>query len=431
VKRRILSFMRVWPLAAAFAWVACSGGPSGGGDDGGPDASSPDVVVPSCAPQIPALSWTSPYAGWSRGVPTDPKFFPIAAWLQLPSHAQELHDLGVNIFLGNNGDVDPIQASDLAKLKSLGMYAMIGQDSTGLANIDDPTIIGWWMADEPDNAQSDGHGGYGPPVAPQTLVDQYDAYKTADPTRPMFLGLGQGVAYDGWEGRGSNPPPESDYVPAADIVGFDIYPYNNCGGDTNEQAVCGQFWLNAFGVDRLHQWANRNQAAWTDFETTVIAAGSSSGPTPKQTASEVWLALIHEANGIIYFLDSWNPLFREDAIFEDQAMVTGVTALNQEILSLAPELNSATIPNLVSVTSATEVDVMVKASGAVLYVFAAIARDGTANASFTIAGMTGNASADVVGENRSVPITAGAFTDAFAANDVHVYRIDTSAVSCP
>ena len=62
--------------------------------------------------------------------------------------------------------------------------------------------------------------------------------------------------------------------------------------------TCGQFWLNAFGVDRLHQWSNRGQAVWTDIETTTIAAGTTSGPTPAQTRSEVWLALIHGANGI-------------------------------------------------------------------------------------------------------------------------------------
>jgi hypothetical protein len=77
--------------------------------------------------------------------------------------------------------------------------------------------------------------------------------KAADPTRPVYLGLGQGVAFDAWEGRGSNAPPESQYVPAADIIAFDIYPYNNCGGDANVKMTCGQFWLNAFGVDRLRR----------------------------------------------------------------------------------------------------------------------------------------------------------------------------------
>src|SRR3954453_22651384 len=38
-------------------------------------------------------------------------------------------------------------------------------------------------ADEPDNAQDNGMGGYGPPVAPATLVTRYNSYKAADPAR--------------------------------------------------------------------------------------------------------------------------------------------------------------------------------------------------------------------------------------------------------
>jgi hypothetical protein len=409
-------------------------GESGAGEGGSGDAGNGGDGSPSCVPTIPKLTWKSPYSGWTRGVPTDPSFFPIGVWLQLPSHASELAKIGVNVYVGNNAGTDPLMASDLASLKALGMYAIIGQDSVGLANIDDPTIVGWWMTpDEPDNAQSNGMGGYGPPVAPSTLVTQYQSYVKADPTRPVWLGLGQGVAYDAWEGRGSNAPPESQYVPASDIVSFDIYPYNNCGGDTNEQATCGQFWLNGFGIDRLHTWSNRGQAVWSDFETTVIGAGTTTGPTPVQTRSEVWLGLIHGANGILYFIDSWNPSFREDAIFETPAMVTAVTALDQEIATLAPELNSATIPSFVSVSSSSAsapIDTMVKANGSKLYVMSAIARAGTAMGTFTIAGMTGSAVATVLGESRTVNVTKGRFTDTFAQNDVHVYVIDLSTATC-
>ena len=445
--------VRARSAAALALVVSCSGqGTSASSVDGGPgdldggtggdsgsghiDGSSVDAPsTPSCVPTIPHLAWTSPYAAWSRGIPTSPSFFPLAVWLQGSWHATELSQLGVNIYVGNNAGTDPIAASDLATIKALGMYAIVGQDSVGLASIDDPTIVGWWMTpDEPDNAQSNGMGGYGPPVAPSTLVTQYQAYKAADPTRPLWLGLGQGVAYDGWEGRGSNPPAESGYVPASDIVAFDIYPYNNCGGDMNEQVTCGQFWLNASGVDRLHQWSNRHQAVWTDFETTVIGAGTTTGPTPEQTVSEVWLSLIHGANGVVYFLDTWQPSFREDGIFANPTMVAAVTALNKQILSLAPELNSATIPNLVLAQSSAKtvpVDTMVKASGTSLTIFSALARPGTASASYAIVGLKGDCVATVVGENRTIPVKAGLFTDSFVANGVHIYRIDLSTVTCP
>src|SRR5580658_11168571 len=232
------------------------------------DGGSKHEAGSSCVPTIPTLAWKSPYAGWSKGLSTDPTFFPIAVWLQQSFHAMELSGLGINVYVGNNASVDPMEPSDLATLKSYGMYAIIGQDSVGLMSIDDPTVVAWWMTpDEPDNAQPASGGGYGPPVSPSTLVTEYDSYKKADPTRPMFLGLGQGVAFPNYEGRGSDPPPESEYVPATDIVGFDIYPYNACGGDANQKMVCAEFWLNAQGVDNLHGWSTRGQAVWTDFET--------------------------------------------------------------------------------------------------------------------------------------------------------------------
>ena len=187
------------------------------------------------------------------------------------------------------------------------------------------------------------------------------------------------------------------------------------------------------GVDRLHQWSNRNQAVWTDIETTIIAADTTTGPTPTETVSEAWLSLIHGANGILYSIDTWNPSFREDGIFANAAMVAAVTALNQQIKTLAPVLNSATLTGLVTVTSSSTtapIDTLVKAQGTTLYVFSAIARQGTATGAFAITGMTGNGVATVVGENRTVPIVNGQYSDAFAANGVHIYSIDLSAVAC-
>jgi hypothetical protein len=47
--------------------------------------------------------------------------------------------------------------------------------------------------DEPDNAQAEGSG-YGPCIDPSVIVAQYNTWHNADPTRPVFLSFGQGVA---------------------------------------------------------------------------------------------------------------------------------------------------------------------------------------------------------------------------------------------
>jgi hypothetical protein len=153
-----------------------------------------------------------------------------------------------------------------------------------------------------------------------------------------------------------------------------------------------------------------------------------------QVRSEVWLALIHGANGVTYFVDTWNPSFREDGIFANATMISAVANLNTQIKSLAPVLNSANVPGVVTVTSsnsAAPVEILVKARGQVLYVFAAIARAGTATATFHVAGLNGRATATVIGESRTVDVTGGGFSDDFAANGVHLYQIDLGAVSCP
>jgi predicted amino acid-binding ACT domain protein len=45
--------------------------------------------------------------------------------------------------------------------------------------------------------------------------------------------------------------------------------------------------------------------------------------------------------------------------------------------------------------------------------------------------MSGGGTATVVGEDRTVNVTAGKFSDAFAANGVHIYQIDLAAATCP
>jgi hypothetical protein len=45
--------------------------------------------------------------------------------------------------------------------------------------------------------------------------------------------------------------------------------------------------------------------------------------------------------------------------------------------------------------------------------------------------MSGGGLATVAGESRTVEIAAGRFSDAFAANDVHIYQIDLTTATCP
>jgi hypothetical protein len=107
----------IWACAGLLSACGSSHSPSPGQDAGSVDAMSrrdaalrrdgpsgaPDAA-PSCVPAVPSPSWTSPYAQWTRGIPTATSFFPIAAWLQGPWHAQELRD-GVGRDRARQGDL--------------------------------------------------------------------------------------------------------------------------------------------------------------------------------------------------------------------------------------------------------------------------------------------------------------------------------------
>jgi len=73
---------------------------------------------------------------------------------------------------------------------------------------------------------------------------------------------------------------------------------------------------------------------------------------------------------------------------------------------------------------------MVKSNGNSICIFSAISRLGTAAGTFTINGMSGNGIVDVVNEHRTLPVTAGTFSDSLAANGAHVCKVDMSAVTC-
>jgi hypothetical protein len=138
-----------------------------------------------------------------QGFLTDPNVFPVAVWLQSTARAADYKAVGINLYVGLwRGPTD----AQLADLKRHGMRVVCSQNAAGLRHIDDPTVVAWMHRDEPDNAQSLGRGqGYGPPVSPAKVVEGYERMRKADPSRPVFLNLGQGVAWVGTSVRGENP----------------------------------------------------------------------------------------------------------------------------------------------------------------------------------------------------------------------------------
>ena len=285
----------------------------------------------------------SPYAQWKNGPPKDDTYFPIAVWLQSPSRAAQYKAIGINTYVGSWRGPSPRDLETLQK-EGISLYCSFKPE---LKN--EKTIIGWMHGDEPDNAQSlPGGKGYGPPITPDTIVADYQKIKAADPTRPVMLNLGQGVAYDNYIGRGVRRHKLEDYpkyIQGSDIVSFDIYPVVH---ETPE--IAGHLEYVPKGVTRLREWSSDQKIVWNCIETTHISNVNAKA-TPQQVKTEVWMSLIHGSRGIIYFAHEFKPKFVEAGLLADKEMATAVGQINAQIKSLAPALNAPEVKSAVTVSS--------------------------------------------------------------------------------
>jgi len=360
-------------------------------------------------------------ATWTNKPWSDPNFFPIAVWLQAPANAERYRKAGINLYVGLwRGPTD----EQLAALTKAGMRLICGQNEVALRHRDDSTIIGWMHGDEPDNAQSLGEGrGWGAPVLPEKIVADYQKLQAADPTRPVLLNLGQGVAWDGWYGRGArknHPEDYPKYIEGCDIASFDTYPATH-----TSKEVAGDLSFVARGVERLVKWTEGRKPVWNCLECTHIG-NPDRKPTPHEVRCEAWMSLIHGSRGLIYFVHQFKPKFIEAALLADPEMLEAVTALNRQITELAPVLNSPTLSDAVTVQStnaAVPIATMVKRHEGVTYLFAVAMRNGETTASFKLKGIAGSPTAEVLGEQRTVVTKTGSFTDHFAPWEVHLYRV--------
>jgi len=137
------------------------------------------------------------------------------------------------------------------------------------------------------------------------------------------------------------------------------------------------------------------------------------------------MSLIHGSHGLIYFVHQFKPTFDEHALLDDPEMLAAVTALNGQIQSLAGVLHSPSKSGLAEVKSSSPsvpIDMMVKQDNSTLYLFAVGMRNGSAKGSFTVGSrVTGNA--EVLGENRTIPVVKGEFSDEFKPYEPHIYAI--------
>lgn len=359
----------------------------------------------------------------------DPGFFPIAVWAQNPALASAYKDKGINLFISIHGGLDQ---QKLNQLRQANMQFICHQNSFALTQLNEPLIYGWMHGDEPDNARKSKTrpGQYDPCIDPARIVANYEKIRRNDPVRPVYLNLGRGVAYPKWVGRGvctgrtdMYKVANNGYLKGCDIASFDIYPVNS-----KEKEVAGNLWYVAKGVDNLQEWSDHAKPVWCWIETTNIRDGPEENaadrkPTPQEVKAQVWMALIHGAKGFGYFCHSFAKPMDPAALLHDKVMIQAVKAINEQVRALAPILNSPSTAGYASVEPADKqvpIDIMTKKQGKTSYIFAAAMRPGATKAFFQV---SSGKRVEVLGENRTLRIKDGRFSDDFASYGVHLYRI--------
>jgi hypothetical protein len=408
-------------MASSNAWPECSrsdGGVINGGVIVITSRANVFLSVVLAMSGLTAFGQTSPYAAWKNGPSPAADYFPIAVWLQAPANAAKYHAIGINTYVGLwRGPTE----AQLAQLEKNGISVFCGFNPK---LVDSKTAVGWMHGDEPDNAQAlpRGQRGYGPPILPEKIETDYRKITEADPTRPVMLNLGQGVAYDNYIGRGVRRGKLEDYpkyIKGCDIVSFDIYPAVH---DAPE--IAGKLEFVARGVSRLREWSADKNVVWNCIETTHIS-NEKTKPTPAQVRAEVWMSLIHGSRGLIYFAHEFKPKFVEAGLLADGEMAKAVGAINAQVRELAPALNAPAEPLAADAVTSSNADVpvacTVRQAGGKRHVFAVAMRDGETRVTFRVPGITGDV--EVIGEGRSLAAKDGAFEDAFKGYEVHLYRV--------
>ena len=140
-----------------------------------------------------------------------------------------------------------------------------------------------------------GLGLHGRCVPATEVVRRSRKTKTKDPTRPVLINFGQGVANEYWKGRGPCNGDMKYYdvaIEDADILSFDVYPVAS-----KIPQVKGKLEYVARGVSNLVQRAMPGETVWNAIETTALDPNTP--VTFAQVRAEVWMSLVQGSKGIV------------------------------------------------------------------------------------------------------------------------------------
>jgi hypothetical protein len=367
------------------------------------------------------------YSKFSNSLPSDPSYFPIGVWFESVTSQVDIDldkDAGLNLYVVLTGN------SSLSLVQRNGMRAILQQSEwrTNQIAINDPAVAGWELFDEVDMQQGPGRG--------YSTLNNILAHLPND-RRMRYNNYGKGVMF--WE---TNEQAARFVSGFQDVVSADIYWFTdpNVSGSSeggkllnNGRALTATQTRRAanygYTIDRSRALGMGQKPIWTVVEVgwpfTETAAQGGRDIQPDEIRAAVWHSIIAGARGIVYFNHSFggpNPTqhcLREPAY---AAIRAAVKSTNQLVTQLAPVLNAPFADGFVS--AGLSVRTMAKFHGNKYYVFAGSKENKASTSTLSLSGVD-SGTATVIGENRTIPISDGRFSDSFAdGNAIHIYRID-------
>jgi len=347
---------------------------------------------------------------------------PVGVWLQCAEDSNNVAKdvaVGFNLYVALCGS-----QSHVNNARAGGMRVLLQNDSGLKPFAPDSVNAGYMVGDEWDMTH---------PMS--DCLSAWQSQLGAFPVdgRVRYANVGRGVAFWGSDAQAACWV-NSVNIPSADVYWFSdnnacgpgeggaevaVFKQNNCHNAVNYG------WL----VNRVRSLVSPlgTKPVWAFVEVNCPFGGAGDlCASTAQMKAAVCHSLIAGARGIVYF----NHSFKAGNGCPSDASTTrtcpayaaAVTQVNGQLQSLAGVLNSMTIT--AGIATSGNVKVLGKWNGTNLYLLAG-ATPGAGSAGFALPSCVGNATATVLNENRTLPVTNGSFSDSFATdNTIHLYRID-------
>lgn len=402
-----------------------------------PPAGSADLALP----RVPWEGGPSYYARFGKSNAADwhdPGFFPIGVWYE-GVYTQD--DVSKDKAVGLNTYVMLTSGSDMNLIERNDMHAMTTDNRKDTGG----ETTAWIINDEVDMWGGAGdskwtgkYPGEGHPCTSGKydcgfdVMDRLSADLPAGTDRMRYANFGKGIMF--WQNNADASRFVNEWTT---VVSNDIYWYtdpNVCYSSSEGPAIgvpedaCRRSANYGLTMDRMREvdaMDGKRQPIYAFVEVGHPFEGNDSPTiTKEQIAGAVVNSLIHEARGILYFNHNFGSDCISQHVLRDAcgtAVRPAVTELNRRIKSLAPVLNTQSFRWQFN----PALDTMLKQYDGSYYVFAMPGRTGgTGEQKLTLPEGVSGAEAEVLFENRTVPISGGTVTDTFAKEfSYHIYKI--------